>query len=130
MITKEAQRTARQLFRYCLVNGRLDEDRARRVAKALADEKPRNYIQILKYFRKLVEMELSRHHVIIESAVELTQTQRDQILSGLGTRYGGGLTAEARINPRLLGGLKVRIGDDIYDGSVKGRLDRLKRAFS
>jgi F-type H+-transporting ATPase subunit delta len=129
-IAKEAQRTARQLFRYCLVDQRLDEERVRKVAHALADEKPRHYMQILKYFRKLVEMEVRKHQVLIESAVEITDEERSQILSGLSQRHPGELTAQTRVNPDLIGGIRVRVGDDVYDGSIQGRLERLKKEFS
>jgi F-type H+-transporting ATPase subunit delta len=129
-ISKEAQRSARQFFRYCLVDDRLDEDRARKVAQGLAEEKPRHYLQILKYFRKLVEMELAKHHAVIESAVELTDEQRQEIVSGLEARHAGSLTVETKVDPDLIGGVRLRVGDDVYDGSVKGRLQRLEREFS
>jgi F-type H+-transporting ATPase subunit delta len=129
-VSKEAQRSARQFFSYSMVNDRLDEERVRKVARGLAEEKPRHYPQILKYFRKLVEMELAKHHAVIESAVELSDEQRQEIISGLEARHGGSLTVETRVDPDLIGGVRLRVGDDVYDGSVKGRLRRLEREFS
>ena len=41
-------------------------------------------------------------------------------------RYGNDLTAEFKVNPELLGGMRVKVGSDVWDGSVKARLTELK----
>jgi F-type H+-transporting ATPase subunit delta len=72
---------------------------------------------------------MERRRVVIESAAELDQPSRDRVVSGLVAKYGNDLTFEYRVTPDLLGGLKIRVGNDVFDGSVKGRLDRLAQAF-
>ena len=52
-ISKEARRTSRQLFRACLVDGKLDESRVRNVVSQVASRKPRGYISILDAFARL-----------------------------------------------------------------------------
>ena len=79
--------------------------------------------------KRLVRLEMERRRVIVESATDLDQPSRDRIISGLAVKYGVDLTFEFRVNPELLGGLKIRVGNDVFDGSVKGRLDRLAQAF-
>jgi F-type H+-transporting ATPase subunit delta len=44
----------------------------------------------------------------------------------LKVRYGEDLTTEFRTNPELLGGLRIKIGDDVWDGSVRNRLSQLQ----
>jgi F-type H+-transporting ATPase subunit delta len=48
----------------------------------------------------------------------------------LKARYGDDVTSEFKVVPELLGGMRVRVGSDIWDGSVKTRLDQLSQAFS
>jgi F-type H+-transporting ATPase subunit delta len=72
---------------------------------------------------------MERRHVVVESATDLDTASRDRVSAGLAAKYGTDLTYEFRVNSDLLGGLKVRVGNDVFDGSVKGRLDRLSQAF-
>jgi F-type H+-transporting ATPase subunit delta len=51
-------------------------------------------------------------------------------LASLTGKYGEGLTSEFKVNPDLIGGVRVHVGSDVYDGSVRGRLARLKSTFS
>jgi len=51
-ISKEARRLSRQLFRVCLVDGKLDESRVRQVVSKVAESKPRGFIGILDNFKK------------------------------------------------------------------------------
>ena len=47
----------------------------------------------------------------------------------LAEKYGDDLSFEFKVNPGLLGGMRVRVGNDVWDGSVKTRLDRLSNSF-
>lgn len=128
-ISKTATITARRIFRLCQTGGRLDEAKLSNAVRQFAEQKPRGFRGVLFAIKRLVRLEMERRRVIVESAAELDQASRDRVIAGLATKYGEGLVAEFRINPELLGGLKVRVGNDVFDGSVKGRLDRLAQAF-
>ena len=128
-ISKVATATARRIFRLCQTGGRLDEAKLAAAVRRLGQEKPRGFRGVLFALRRLVRLEMERRRVIVESAAELDQTSRDRVVSGLAVKYGVDLTFEFRTNPDLLGGLKIRVGNDVFDGSVKGRLDRLAQAF-
>ena len=71
-ISKEARRTSRQLFRACMVDGKLDESRVRTVVSGVASSKPRGYIGMLDAFARLVANEVSRQRALVESASALT----------------------------------------------------------
>ena len=43
--------------------------------------------------------------------------------------YGAGLTFALRENPALLGGVRIQVGGDVYNGSVQGRLAALQECF-
>ncbi len=128
-ISKTAATTARRIFRLCQSGGTLDEAKLSAAVRQLAQEKPRDYRGILHALKRLVRLETERRHVVVESAAELDAASRDRVASGLASKYGNDLTFEYRVNPSLLGGLKVRVGNDVFDGSVKGRLDRLAQVF-
>jgi F-type H+-transporting ATPase subunit delta len=128
-ISKTATITARRIFRLCQSGPRLDEAKLSAAVRQLATEKPRDYRGVLMALKRLVRLDAERRRVIVESATELDQGARDRIVSNIAVKYGVDLAFEFRTNPELLGGLKIRVGNDVFDGSVKGRLDRLANAF-
>jgi F-type H+-transporting ATPase subunit delta len=128
-ISKVANTAARRIFRLCQSGGRLDEAKLSTAVRRIAESKPRDYRGILSALKRLVRLELERRRVVVESAAELDQVSRDRVISGLVAKYGDDLSFEYRVTPDLLGGLKIRVGNDVFDGSVKGRLDRLAQAF-
>ena len=128
-ITKQAQQDARQLFRTCLVNGLLDENRVRQVIALLGEKKPRGYVAILTRLHRLVKLELARRTVRVENAVETSPVQVAAIQASLTKAYGPGLSFSYWINPALLGGVRIQVGSDLYDGSVKTRLEKLEQSF-
>ena len=128
-VSKTAATTARRLFGLCLVGGRLDEARLRDAVSRLVQAKPREYRAILSAIQRLTRLEVERRKVTVESAVELDEATRQRVATDLAAQYGADLRIEYRVNPELIGGLRMRIGNDVLDGSVKGRLDRLAAAF-
>ncbi len=128
-ISKVAAATARRLFGLCQVGGRLDDDKLREVIARLTESKPRDFHAILVALQRLTRLELDRRKVTVESAVELDEATRQRVVAGLAKQYGPDLVADYQINPSLIGGLRIRVGNDVFDGSVQGRLDRLATAF-
>lgn len=122
---REARKHARSLFRGCIADGRLDHTRVRAVAAALAGEKPRGYLAILQVFSRLVRLELDRRHAVIESAKPLTESELSEVRGEIARTHGDDLTFESSVNPALIGGLRVRVGSDVWDGSVRARLEAL-----
>jgi len=128
-ISKVAATTARRLFGLCQSGGRLDDAKLRSVFTRLVDSKPRDYQAILAALQRLTRLDLERRKVTVESAVELDETTRNRVVAGLVKQYGPDLSMNYQVNPALLGGLRIRVGNDVFDGSVQGRLDRLAAAF-
>lgn len=126
-ITKEVQAQARQLMRLCLgENGLLLEDRVRLVAARLQESRPRNYLALLSAFTELVRLEQARHTATITSAVPLTPGEQAAIRAKLDARTPG-LQYEWLVNPALIAGMIVRVGDEVTDASVRSRIERLSR---
>lgn len=128
-ISKAAATTARRLFGLCQTGGRLDEAKLRAVVARLIEAQPRDYRAVLAALQRLTRLDHERRQVTVVSAVELDAATRQRVLAGLAKPYGSDLAVDYQVNPGLLGGLRIRVGNDVFDGSVQGRLDRLADAF-
>ena len=128
-ISKQAKREAKQLFTSCRVNGLLDENRVRQAVAQVIARKPRSYVAVLSQFHRLVKLDLDRRTARIESAVPAPEPMRASLEANLARRYGAGLAIAFATDPGLIGGLRVKVGSDVYDGSVKARLDALAQSF-
>jgi F-type H+-transporting ATPase subunit delta len=126
-INKEIRQLSRNLVRDSYVDGALDRERISRIVRAVIERKPRNYIQLLENYQRLLRLELDKRRVTVESAVELDPEAGRQIVAGLEQNYGPGLTTEYSINRALLGGVRIRVGSDVWDSSVRNRLERLQQ---
>jgi F-type H+-transporting ATPase subunit delta len=128
-ISKLAQREARQLFRSCQVNGLLDEKRVRDAVTLLVAQKPRGYVEILSRFYRLVKLDLEQHKARVESAIPLSADLQTDVANRITKIYGPGVDIAFSQNPALIGGLRIQVGSDLYDGSVKTRLEKLEQSF-
>jgi F-type H+-transporting ATPase subunit delta len=63
----------------------------------------------------------------VTSAVELTPAQRQTIESDLSQRYGAGISVSYEVDPTLIGGLILRVGDQVLDNSLRTRLSAIQR---
>ncbi len=122
---KKIERAARRLFRLCVVDGRLDEDRVRQAAQRLGASTHRSVLSLLGAFQRLVRLDRDRHTARVESAAALPAPVRDAVRADLTRLYGPGLHASFDQNPALIAGMRIRIGSDVYDGSVRARLAAL-----
>ena len=125
-LAKESRKLTKQLFQSSLTDGRLDEEKVRIIVKAVIEQKPRMYLGILKEYHRLVRMETAKHHAVIESAVVLDTPTSSLLISDLRSRYGADLTTEFKVVPELLAGIRMKIGSDVFDNSVRERLARLQ----
>ena len=128
-ISKQAQRDARQLFRCCQNGGILDEARMRQTIALLVQKKPRGYVEILSRLHRLVKLEIEQRAARVESAVVLSADVQSLVADRLKGIYGDGLDLSFAQNPGLIGGLRIQVGSDLYDGSVKKRLEQLEQSF-
>jgi F-type H+-transporting ATPase subunit delta len=124
--TRRVKRAARELFRFCVVDGVFDDARARVVAGRLAASGRRGALPILSNFQRLVRLDRDRHTARVESARPLAGPLRERIQAGLSKTYGSTLQTSFGENPALIGGVRIKVGSDVYDGSVRARLAALE----
>ena len=124
-LNKEARKLSKQLFRESFTNGALDAAKVGTVTGTVIRAKPRQYIGVLKEFARLIRLETARRHAIIESASELEAAEKTATTNTIRAKYGADVTTEFKTNPALIGGLRIQVGSDVVDASVRSRLDRL-----
>ena len=127
--TRRARREARRLYRACVVDGLLDESRARQVVERVAGARRRGSLAFLSHFQRLVQLDRARHQAVVESATPLPPDLRASVESGVARVYGPGVSTSFADNPALIGGMRVKVGSDVYDGSVRAALLALEERF-
>ncbi len=128
-ISKQEKREAKELYRSCLADGALDDNRVREVVQRVLQGRPRGYLAILSHFQRLVKLALQQRSARIESPVPLAPDLQAEVQSSLTRSYGPGLDIAFVQNPSLLGGLRSRVGSDVLDGSIAARLAALEDSF-
>ena len=126
-INKEIRRLSRAMLRASFTDGQFDPGRIVSVVDSLIAKKPRHYIDVLKNYRRLLRLELEKRQAKIETAGEVDSTARSELVANLKKKYGGDLTTEFAVDPSLLGGMRIRVGSDVWDGTVRNRLERLQQ---
>ena len=127
--TQRARRLSKQLFRLCLVDGLLDAGRVHGVVQRIAESRNRDRFNVLKHFLRLVKFDDARRRAMVESAEPLPPEIRSDLQAGLARVYGRGLNTAFTHSPELIGGMRIQVGSDVYDGSVRGRLAALAARF-
>jgi len=124
-----ARREAKQLFRFCLVDGRVDEDRARRVVEKVLQSRRRGYFAVLDHFLRLLKFDYAARTAEVESAVPLAADLQARVQARIYSAYGPGMTTMFDENAALIGGMRIKIGSDVYDGSVRFGLAALGKSL-
>ena len=126
-VNKEARRLSRELVRASFTDGQLDSGRISELVKSLIEKKPRNYVSVLNEYKRLLRLEVEKRTATIESASELSPDVARTTVDSLKQKYGTDLTTNFVVNPELLGGIRIRVGSDVWDSSVRNRLQRLQQ---
>ena len=84
---------------------------------------------ILAHFLRLIRLDQAQHTAIVESATPMDPDLQASTQSGLMRLYGPGINTSFSHRPSLIGGTRIRVGSDVYDGSVLGGLTALEKKF-
>ena len=127
--TSQVRRAAKRLYRWCVVNGKVEEGRARAVVQQVLTSKRRGYLAVLDEFKRLLTMDSARHTAKVDSAVPLQGDLQTRIRESLTRVYGDPIDAQFGQNPDLIGGIRIQVSSDVYDGTVRSRLQALAASF-
>jgi F-type H+-transporting ATPase subunit delta len=85
--------------------------------------------EIVSQFETLKASAEGTLEATITSAQALTQAQIDDLVAGLKTKFNRAVNVQVAVDPELIGGAVIAIGDQVIDGSVKGRLQQMSFAL-
>jgi len=86
--------------------------------------------EIVSIFESLRAEAEKTVNVVVDSAFELTTVQQEKIISSLKKRLGREIKLECKVNKDLLGGVVIRAGDKVIDGSARTRLSEMANALA
>jgi len=122
---KKTKVLARQLFKLSLADGQVSAEKVSGVLGWVDKHEPRQPLALLKLYQNLIATELSRLNAVVTHAGPLAATALGQIEQALTKKYQRRITATARPDAKLLAGLRVHIGDDVYESSASSQLAAL-----
>lgn len=99
------------------------------LAVLISNDRIGNVDEVAAAYRKLLQEQLGIRQAEIVTARELSANEREALVVEVGKLAGARIEASFKLDTKILGGTVVRIGSTVYDGSVRGRLDRLKEAL-
>lgn len=110
-------------------DGRLIEARAINFVKLFKAQPRMEAIKLLSEFLKRVRIEMNSTTLLVESVIPLSKKQKDLIKKKFSSKFNI-TNSQFKITPQILGGLKIRVGDHIYDDSIQARIHQVKEAIA
>jgi F-type H+-transporting ATPase subunit delta len=86
--------------------------------------------EVAVQFRRLKNQAEGVADCLIETAFPLADGQVDELLASLAKRFGTRLRATVQVNPALIGGVRIAVGDQVLDNSVRARLNQMQTALT
>lgn len=125
---KKIRATAKLLLAVSLENGRLSEAKVRDVLAWFEQKRPAHAAAVLREYHRLVQREFNRSRARIEHAGELSSGAIPSILAELSRIYHRPVSAATIATPSLIAGVRISIGDDVFERSIAGQLQQLAAA--
>jgi len=126
-ITKNTpiERIIPELVKVSFKENRLYKPKVDQIIKVLGNLSKGTAIRALTLYMKGLKQYLGQYRLTIESSVPLSKTQIDQI-EKLINQTQPVFETEVNINPNLLGGIKIKIGDNVYDDSLTNKIEQVR----
>lgn len=125
---KQVQQLAKQFLQLSLADGAVSPERVAGVLQYIEKHQPAHALAVLRAYERLVAIEIARGQAMVEHAGSVSEATLANIAASMTRKYGRKIAPAARRNDALLAGLRVRVGDDVYESSVAGQLAQLAAA--
>lgn len=126
---RQVQKEARALWRLCLVHDRLEDDRARLVVDRLLASERADAAAVLRQFIRRVRLESVNRTAVVSSAVPLDPTLQARVTNDLRRLRGQSISTTFVVDSTLIGGMRVKVANDVYDGTVRAGLAALESSL-
>lgn len=116
------------LFKVSFLNNKLNQKKVLANVKLLKKLPKDKAIFAISQYLKRIKIEIEKHTLVVESSVPLDSQQKKMITSQF--KENNLYAINYTLNPVLLGGLRVRIGDNVFDDSIQSRIEQVKGVIS
>jgi F-type H+-transporting ATPase subunit delta len=99
------------------------------IAVLINNDRIGHVAEVAAAYRAILQEQLGIRPAEITTARELGAEEKSRLVAEVGRLAGAKIDASFKLDPTILGGTVVRIGSTVYDGSVRGRLERLKESL-
>jgi F-type H+-transporting ATPase subunit delta len=113
-----------------LVDGKVDPATAKLAEALVSYPRGRRAVEGLEELADLAAKRRERSVAHVTSVVALTEQQQERLAATLQRIYARPIALHVEVDPELLGGLVVKVGDEVIDGSAAGRIDALRRRLA
>ncbi|MDQ1627295.1 MAG: F-type H+-transporting ATPase subunit delta [Actinomycetota bacterium] len=110
-----------------LLAGKVTDETLRLVRQAVAAPRGRHFDRTIDMYGEVAAERRSRRVALVAAAVPLTEEQRERLTAALQQLYGHEVHLNVEIDPDLIGGVRVELGDEVIDGSILTRLHEARR---
>jgi F-type H+-transporting ATPase subunit delta len=122
---KKITQLAKKLVELSKDNGVVTEAKVGEVLAGLKQVKHRHHLTVLKTFLSYLRREVALQTAVVSTPAALSADTLKEIETNFTKLYGRSISAVTQQDTSLIAGVRVRVGDDVYDASVAGRLQRL-----
>lgn len=122
---KKITQLAKKLVELSKDNGIVTEAKVGEVLAGLKQIQPRHYLLTLKTYLTYLRREIALQTAIVSTPAALSPDALRSLEAKFSSLYGRSVSAVTKTDPSLIAGVRVRVGDDVYDASVAGSLQRL-----
>lgn len=126
-INKQLKQVVNMALDDSFVKGKLNEKNAQKVIKLFKAQPRSEAIALLTNYLRGIKQRLERVTMVVESPTSLSTSEMNKIKTKFGSQFSI-LNSQFNLNPSLLGGLRVKIGDYIFEDSIKSRINQVKEA--
>ena len=113
-----------------LLTGKSTDATVRLVTHAVTAPRGRTFDEAMGAFVSVAAERKGQLVAVVQTAVELSAQQKDRLRTLLTRQYGRAVDLQIVVDPDIVGGLRIQIGDELIDGSIAGRLDDARRRLA
>ncbi|WP_327087035.1 F0F1 ATP synthase subunit delta [Nonomuraea sp. NBC_01738] len=113
-----------------LLAGKVAPSTLRLITQLVMHPRGRNLESGLEEFGQLIAQQRQRLVAVVRSAVDLSAEQKQRLMAWLRGSYGRDVHLNVEVDPRVLGGFSVRIGDELIDTTIVGRIEEVRRRLA
>lgn len=122
------QKIVDQLVKVSFINGELNPPKVKSIVNTLKTLSVGNAINSLSLYLNLLKSELDKSRLTIETPVKISQEKIDEITK-IVQKHAQVTETEIIIRPELLGGLRIRIGDEVYEDSISDKIAQIGKVI-